>query len=95
MTLDEKLGQLSQLFWYKNVPDDRVKKGQLGSYLFVTDPHEINRLQHVAVEQSRLHIPLLIGFDVTQQMADFNRNGERFRVNAGETTAQASGPGVR
>jgi len=64
MTLDEKLGQLSQLFWYKNIPDERVKKGELGSYLFITDPHEINRLQHVAVEQSRLHIPLLIGFDV-------------------------------
>ncbi|HZL28997.1 MAG TPA: beta-glucosidase BglX [Acidobacteriaceae bacterium] len=64
MTLDEKLGQLSQLFWYKGIPDDRVAKGELGSYLFITDPHEINRLQHVAVEQSRLHIPLLIGFDV-------------------------------
>jgi beta-glucosidase len=64
MTLDEKLGQLSQLFWYKGIPDDRVIKGELGSYLFITDPHEINRLQHVAVEKSRLHIPLLIGFDV-------------------------------
>jgi beta-glucosidase len=64
MTLDEKLGQLSQLFWYKGISDDRVRKGELGSYLFVTDAHEINRLQHVAVEQSRLHIPLLIGFDV-------------------------------
>jgi beta-glucosidase len=64
MTLDEKLGQLSQLFWYKGIPDDRVAKGELGSYLFITDPHEINRLQHVAVEKSRLHIPLLIGFDV-------------------------------
>jgi beta-glucosidase len=64
MTVDEKLGQLSQLFWYKGIKDDRVAKGELGSYLFITDPHEINRLQHVAVEQSRLHIPLLIGFDV-------------------------------
>jgi len=64
MTLDEKLGQMSQLFWDKTVSDDRIKKGELGSYLFLTDPHEINRVQHVAVEQSRLHIPLLIGFDV-------------------------------
>ena len=64
MTLEEKLGQLTQLFWYKGRPDDRVKKGEIGSYLFVTDPHEINHLQYVAVEQSRLHIPLLIGFDV-------------------------------
>lgn len=64
MTLDEKLGQLSQIFWYKGIPDERVRKGELGSYLFITDPHEINRLQHIAVEESRLHIPLLIGFDV-------------------------------
>jgi len=64
MTLDEKLGQLSQIFWYKGVPDARIQKGELGSYLFLTDPHEINRVQHIAVEQSRLHIPLLIGFDV-------------------------------
>jgi beta-glucosidase len=64
MTLDEKLGQLSQIFWDKTLKDDRIQKGELGSYLFLTDPHEINRVQHVAVEQSRLHIPLLIGFDV-------------------------------
>jgi len=64
MSLTEKLGQLSQIFWYKGVPDDRIVKGELGSYLFLTDPQEINRVQHVAVDQSRLHIPLLIGFDV-------------------------------
>lgn len=64
MTLDEKLGQLSQIFWDKTLKDDQIQKGELGSYLFLTDPHEINRVQHVAVEQSRLHIPLLIGFDV-------------------------------
>jgi beta-glucosidase len=64
MTLDEKLGQLSQIFWYKGIKDDRIAKGELGSYLFLTDPHEINRVQHIAVEHSRLHIPLLIGFDV-------------------------------
>lgn len=64
MTPEEKIGQLSQLFWYKGAPDDRIRNGQLGSYLFLTDPKEINRVQHIAVEQSRLHIPLLIGFDV-------------------------------
>ena len=64
MTLEEKLGQLSQLFWDKSLKDDRVRNGTLGSYLFLTDAKEINRLQHLAVEQTRLHIPLLIGFDV-------------------------------
>jgi len=32
---------------------------------------------------------VLIGFVVTPQMAAFNRDGKRFRVNAGQTTAQA------
>jgi len=47
------------------------------------------------IKVSGANFEVLIGFDVTPQMAEFNRNGERFRVNAGETTAQASGPGVR
>ena len=38
--------------------------GRVGSALFVTDPATINRLQRIAVENSRLGIPLLFGFDV-------------------------------
>ena len=64
MTLNEKLGQLTQIFWDKSIKDEGIEKGEIGSYLFLTDPKEINRVQHVAMEQSRLHIPLLIGFDV-------------------------------
>jgi beta-glucosidase len=41
-----------------------VKAGTAGSVLFVTDPATTNRLQHLAVEQGRHGIPLLIGFDV-------------------------------
>jgi len=66
MTLDEKIGQLSQLFDFarsKNI-DDAVSTGRVGSLLFVTDPAEVNRLQHLAVDQTRLHIPLIFGFDV-------------------------------
>jgi beta-glucosidase len=66
MTLEEKIGQLSQLFAFgpsKGI-DDAVEKGQVGSLLFVTDPAEINRLQHLAVEKTRMHIPLIFGFDV-------------------------------
>src|SRR3984885_404606 len=67
MTPEEKVGQLSQLFLFTK-PDatmeSRIAKGEVGSLLFVTDPSVINHLQHVAVEQSRLHIPLLFGFDV-------------------------------
>jgi beta-glucosidase len=66
MTSAEKIDQVSQLS-YKDMPRDvvesRIRSG-LGSLLFVTDPTEINRLQHMAVTESRLHIPLLFGFDV-------------------------------
>ncbi|MBV8866754.1 MAG: beta-glucosidase, partial [Acidobacteriaceae bacterium] len=66
MTLDEKIGQLSQLFVLESSKpaEDAAIKGQVGSLLFVTDPAEINRLQRLAVEHSRLRIPLIFGFDV-------------------------------
>jgi beta-glucosidase len=66
MTTEEKIGQLIQLFVFtkSDAVDARIKSGQMGSALFVTDPAEINRLQHLAVENTRLHIPLIFGFDV-------------------------------
>jgi beta-glucosidase len=73
MTLEEKIAQLSQLPGFaapefrENVAEpmeDVLKKFGAGSILWVSDPKEINRLQHVAVEQSRLHIPVLFGLDV-------------------------------
>ena len=66
MTLEEKIGQLNQQFVFDK-PDEvegPVANGQLGSLLFVTDPAVINQLQHIAVEKTRLHIPLIFGFDV-------------------------------
>jgi beta-glucosidase len=66
MTTEEKIGQLSQLFVFDS--GEKVEKsvagGEVGSLLFITDPAAINRLQHLAVEKSRLHIPLIFGFDV-------------------------------
>lgn len=71
MTLEEKIGQLNQLFALPpGIPgmpalkDDDVARGDYGSLLFVTNPAEINRIQHIAVEKSRLHIPILFGLDV-------------------------------
>jgi beta-glucosidase len=61
MTVDEKLQQL-QLFADFQCTDDAVRKG-VGSCFGVIDPAKINHLQHVAVEQTRLHIPLLFAFD--------------------------------
>jgi beta-glucosidase len=67
MTLEEKLGQMSQVGYREadSVPhDERTRKEQVGSFLFLTNPVEINRLQHIAVDQTRLHIPLIFGYDV-------------------------------
>ena len=74
MTTEEKIGQLNQPFYLKlPIPgvktdpvsyEDRVRHGEVGSFLFVTDPKEINRLQKIAMTEQRLHIPILFGFDV-------------------------------
>ncbi|GHO64117.1 beta-glucosidase [Ktedonobacter sp. SOSP1-52] len=76
MTLEEKAGQLSQYFYLSGVTeppemaaqteflDSEIRAGRAGSLLFVSNPGETNRLQHIAVEESRLGIPLLFGFDV-------------------------------
>jgi beta-glucosidase len=45
-------------------PDELITKGRVGSILWLIDVREINRLQHLAVEKSRLHIPILFAFDV-------------------------------
>jgi beta-glucosidase len=66
MTLDEKMGQLNQVAG-SGVNDDiaaRIKKGSIGSILNEVDPGTINILQKMAVENSRLGIPLLFARDV-------------------------------
>src|SRR5882757_4937549 len=67
MTLEEKIGQMSQLALNRPESvswDERILKGQVGSFLFITDAKEINRMQHLGVEKGRLHIPLIFGYDV-------------------------------
>lgn len=66
MTLEEKIGQLTQFFTIlaPSDLDDQIVKGKVGSILFATDPAQINHFQHLAVDQTRLHIPLIFGFDV-------------------------------
>src|ERR687898_2811906 len=61
MTLEEKLQQI-QLLPDFLVTEEQVRNG-LGSVLSVTDPARIRELQTIAVEQSRLKIPLLFAFD--------------------------------
>jgi beta-glucosidase len=72
MTLEEKVGQLVQYSAgqatgpgtgrtdYK----DMIARGQIGSLLNVRETPLINEYQRIAVEKSRLHIPLLFALDV-------------------------------
>ena len=72
MTLEEKVGQLVQ--YSAGQPtgpgtgrsdyEDMIGKGQIGSLFNVIEPHQINAYQRIAVEKSRLHIPILFGLDV-------------------------------
>jgi beta-glucosidase len=72
MTLEEKVGQLVQYSAGQATGpgtgrtdyEDMIARGQIGSLLNVVDPREINRYQRIAVEKSRLHIPILFGLDV-------------------------------
>ena len=72
MTLEEKVGQLVQ--YSAGQPtgpgtgrsdyEDMIAHGLVGSLFNVVDPHQINAYQKIAVEKSRLHIPILFGLDV-------------------------------
>lgn len=73
MTLEEKLGQLHQAAGGRSrnlnsrlTPEelDRVRAGAVGSYLHVAGAQPLAELQRVAVEESRLGIPLLFAMDV-------------------------------
>lgn len=69
MTLEEKLGQLQILDGeadgkYRPEHPEMIRKGLLGSTLNVRGAKRVNELQRIAVEQSRLKIPVLFGFDV-------------------------------
>src|SRR3989454_609321 len=72
MTLEEKVGQLVQ--YSAGQPTgpgtgrtdyhDMLAKGQIGALFNIVTAKETNAFQRIAVEKSRLHIPLLFGLDV-------------------------------
>ena len=73
MTLEEKLGQLAQypgggsLGFNAGIDDDKkemIRKGRVGSFLHVSGADFLADLQKIAVEESRLGIPLIFGLDV-------------------------------
>ena len=66
MTLEEKIGQMNQLdpSWSAEEKEPLISQGLMGSIFNIVDPQEVNRLQRMAVEESRLGIPLLVARDV-------------------------------
>lgn len=76
MTLQEKIGQLNQYngFWDITGPvpkdDDsqlkyaNIKKGYCGSMLNVTSVEKVREAQRLCMENSRLKIPMIFGYDV-------------------------------
>jgi beta-glucosidase len=64
MTLEEKAGQLTQFAGTSPQTMDLIKQGKVGSLLGVLGAEQANEVQRVAVEQSRLKIPLILGYDV-------------------------------
>src|ERR1700742_4036007 len=71
MTLAEKLGQLTMTAADYAVTgpvitplsEDAIRSGVIGNLLNLYGAEATRRIQKIAVEQSRLHIPLLLGFD--------------------------------
>ncbi len=64
MTLQEKAGQLAQYDSMSPQTAELLKKGEVGSLFNVIGAENTNAAQKIAIEQSRLKIPLLFGFDV-------------------------------
>jgi beta-glucosidase len=75
MTLDEKIGQLNQLSYgigwgptIKIAVDDEykqlIREGKIGSFLNAIGAEFTYELQKIAIEESRLKIPLIFGLDV-------------------------------
>jgi len=70
MTLAEKLGQMSQRHYALKpqteitISEEAVRQSQVGSFLNPDSAETVNQLQRIAVEESRLKIPLIFGLDV-------------------------------
>lgn len=66
MTLEEKIGQMNQLdpSWDTDIKEQLIREGKVGSLLNAIGAKEVNRLQRMAVEETRLGIPLVVARDV-------------------------------
>ncbi|HZY38307.1 MAG TPA: beta-glucosidase BglX [Mucilaginibacter sp.] len=72
MTLDEKIGQLNLVTVGRATTgsvvnkgvEEKIKKGEIGGVFGIYGADDIQKIQDVAVKESRLHIPLIFGLDV-------------------------------
>ena len=68
MTLEEKVGQLEQMsIGFSDFTDDvaeKVRRGEVGLFLRLFGVNEANTIQRIAVEESRLGIPILFSEDI-------------------------------
>jgi beta-glucosidase len=72
MTLDEKIGQLNLLTGGEATTgsvvstdvESKIKNGQVGGIFSLTTPARIRKAQEIAVQQTRLKIPIIFGQDV-------------------------------
>ncbi len=115
MTLEEKVGQMNQYSGFFDVTGpapifgesknkyEHIKSGQVGSMLNVLGVKEVRKMQQLAVENSRLGIPLLFGYDVVhgyQTMAPIplaevaSWDMEAIEESASVSAAEASAVGI-
>ena len=66
MTLDEKIGQMNQLdpSYDSEAKEALIREGRVGSIFNIVGAKEVNRLQRMAVEETRLGIPMIVARDV-------------------------------
>lgn len=115
MTLAEKIGQMNQYngFWDVTGPApasgdaakkyEHVRNGRVGSMLNVQGSEEVRKVQRIAVEESRLGIPLIIGFDVIHGYKTISPiplaeaaswDMEAIRKSAGVAASEAAASGI-
>ena len=64
MTLEEKIGQMAQYSGTSPKYEQMIREGKIGSFLNIRGATKANRLQRIAVEETKLGIPLIFGNDV-------------------------------
>ena len=72
MTIEEKIGQLNLLTGGEAITgstvnsdlENKVKRGEVGGFFSLTSPQKIRKAQDLAVNHTRLKIPLIFGLDV-------------------------------